>query len=43
MQVLQNASSHFNMPNFPSVEEVLAVEVRDVLSIYKQTSDYYSH
>lgn len=26
--------SHFNMPNFPSVEKVLAVGVQDVLSLY---------
>lgn len=34
MQVLQNPNSPFNVPNFPSVEKVLAVEVQDVLSIY---------
>lgn len=27
-------NSPFNVPNFPSVEKVLAVEVQDVLSIY---------
>lgn len=45
MQVIQNPNSHFYMPNFPSVEKVLAVGVQDVLSIYiyKQTSVYYSH
>ena len=35
MQLLQYPNSHFNMPNSPSAEKVLAVEVQDVLeSIY---------
>lgn len=43
MRVLQNPNSHFNMPNFPSVEKVLAVEVQDVLSIYKSKNQVIIH
>lgn len=34
MQQQQDANSPSNTLRFPTVEEVLAVEVRDVLSIY---------
>lgn len=43
MQVLQNPNSHFNVPNFPTVEKVLAVEVQDVLSIYISKHQVYIH
>lgn len=43
VQVLQDLNSHFHVPNFPSAEKELAVEVQDVLSIYISKHQVYIH